>query len=573
MACGGRWWRRAAHGRGRGGPHGPRLDCAIAGPDEALRARGAWGARAAALALAALVGLLPGCAGLPRIDLARPTTHAWQQPGETALGRRYAVTPMPAHEGVPARDSAVRALVTGPEAFDARAALAAAAQRTLDLQYYIVRDDATTRLLLRRVLQAARRGVRVRLLVDDLDALGKDLDLATFAAAAPAQVRVFNPFATRGRFGPAHLLELIGDARRLNRRMHNKLWIADNAVAVVGGRNLGDEYFDASQTLNFADLDVLLAGAAVPEVSASFDAYWNSPWAMPVQAFVRRAPEAAAVREFEAVLQAQEERFQASDYAAALRDGGLGRALRAGDLALEPAAAEVFHDPPSKVAPDHDGLRGPSALATRFQQRLGEAREELLIVTPYLIPSPQGLQTLAALVRRGVRVRVLTNSLASAEFVPAAHAGYSRHRAALARAGVELHEMRPAFQASPLRWRNPARWSAGSLHTKTFVVDRQHVVIGSMNLDPRSRDVNTEIALLLDSPGLGRALGGLFDEAVEPERTWRVQWVEPAGTVPHLRWSTEDGGRTVQTAHEPGVGLARRALSGLLRALAPEALL
>lgn len=490
------------------------------------------------------------------------------------LGRRYAVTPAPpTGAGAPVRDSAARPLVTGPEAFDARAALASAAQRTLDLQYYIVRDDTTSRQLLHRVLQAAQRGVRVRLLVDDLDALGKDMDLATFAAAAPAEVRVFNPFATRGRFGPAHLLELIGDARRLNRRMHNKLWIADNAVAVVGGRNLGDEYFDASDSLNFADLDVLLAGPAVPAVSASFDAYWNSPWAVPVQAFVRRAPEAAAVREFQAALQAQEARFRASDYAAALRDGGLGRALRAGDAGLEPAAVEVFHDPPSKVDPDHDGLRSPPALSARFQQRLAEAREELLVVTPYLIPSPQGLQTLAALVRRGVRVRVLTNSLASAEWVPVAHAGYIRHRAALARAGVELHEMRPVSQGGPQRWRNPARWSAGSLHTKAFVVDRRHVVIGSMNLDPRSRDVNTEIALLLDSPGLGQALGGLFDEAVEPTRAWRVQWVEPADTVPHLRWSTEDGGRAVQTAHEPGVGLARRALSALLRALAPEALL
>jgi putative cardiolipin synthase len=524
--------------------------------------------------LAALTALLPGCASLPQARPAYPVTQAWPRPGETPLGRRYAVAPAPASaDSIARRDSAARPLVTGPEAFAARAGLAAAAQRTLDLQYYIVRDDATTRLLLQRVLQAARRGVRVRLLVDDLDALGKDLDLATFAAAAPAEVRVFNPFATRGRFGPAHLLELIGDARRLNRRMHNKLWIADNAVAVVGGRNLGDEYFDASESFNFADLDVLLAGAAVPEVSASFDAYWNSPWALPVQAFVRRVPDAAAVRGFEDALQAQEVRFRASDYAAALRDGALGRALSTGELELEPATAEVFHDPPSKVDPDHDGLRSPPAIAARFQQRLIEAREELLIVTPYLIPSPQGLQTLAALVRRGVRVRVLTNSLASAEFVPAAHAGYSRHRAALARAGVELHEMRPALPGSTQRWRNPARWSAGSLHTKAFVVDRRHVVIGSMNLDPRSREVNTEIALLLDSPGLGRALGALFDEAVEPQSVWRVQWVEPAGAVPYLRWSTEDGGRTVQTAHEPGVGLARRALSALLRALAPEALL
>ena len=544
---------------------------AAAGRARASRGRSTSVAGAVTLVLAAL---LPGCTGLPRVDPARPVTQAWHQPGDTVLGRRYAITPLPhAGAGEPARDSAVHPLVTGPEAFEARAALAEMAQRTLDLQYYIVRDDATTRLLLGLTLQAARRGVRVRLLVDDLDALGKDVDLATFAAAAPAQVRVFNPFATRGRFGPAHLLELIGDARRLNRRMHNKLWIADNAVAVVGGRNLGDEYFDASQALNFADLDVLLAGAAVPEVSASFDAYWNSPWAVPVEAFVRHTPDAAALRAFERELQAQERRFLASDYAAALRDGGPGCVMGACDVGLEPAAVEVFHDPPSKVDPESDGQRRLPALAARFQQRLAEAREELVVVTPYLIPSTQGLQVLAALVRRGVRVRVLTNSLASAEIVPAAHAGYSRHRAALARAGVELHEMQPVFQDGPQRWRNPARWSAGSLHTKTFIVDRRHVVIGSMNLDPRSRETNTEIALLLDSPGLGRALGGLFDEATQPQRAWRVQWVEPADTVPHLRWSAEVEGRPVQTVHEPATSLWRRALAALLRALAPEALL
>jgi len=292
-----------------------------------------------------------------------------------------------------------------------------------------------------------------------------------------------------------------------------------------------------------------------------------------VQALLRDGlPDAEDRCALEAALAAEEQRFRASGYAAALRERRLGAAWRAQRIELHAAQAEVFHDPPSKVDPTRDGQRPPSPLARRLQPLLAGATRELLLVSPYLIPSAQGLQTLEALVRQGVRVRVLTNSLASAEMLPLAHAGYSRHRAALARAGVELHEMRPAPD-EPARWRNPARWSGGSLHTKAFVIDRRHVLVGSMNLDPRSRDANTEIAVLLDSPALGQALGDLFDEAVHPTRAWQVRWVEPAAGVPHLQWEALDGTQPLRTGHEPGAGLWRRALARLLRAIAPEELL
>lgn len=515
-----------------------------------------------ALALALALG---ACTALRFETVPWPESRAWSHPAQTTLARAFAPPP--------GADSGALPLVAGQDAFAARLALADRAQHTLDLQYYIVRDDVTTRLLMARVLAAARRGVRVRLLVDDLDALGKDLDLGTLAAAGPVQVRLFNPFATRGRFGPGHLLELLADSQRLNRRMHNKLWVADNAVAVVGGRNLGNEYFEASDGINFADLDLLLAGAAVPAVSASFDDYWNSPWAVPVQTLLRDGqPDGDDTRDLEAALAAEEQRFHASGYAAALRERSLDPAWRAERIELEAAQAEVFHDPPSKVDAARDGQRPPPPLARRMQPLLADARSELLLVTPYLIPSAQGLQALADLTGRGVRVRVLTNSLASAELLPIAHAGYSRHRAALARAGVELHEMRRAPD-EPGRWRNPARWSGGSLHTKAFVIDRRHVLVGSMNLDPRSRDANTEITVLLDSPALGRALGQLFDEAVHPARAWQVRWVEPTAGVPHLQWAARDGTLPLHTHHEPEVGLWRRALARLLRAIAPEELL
>jgi putative cardiolipin synthase len=516
------------------------------------------------VALALLLAL--GACTTLRLDTApQPQTWAWERPAATALARALRLPDGASSGALP--------LVAGQDALSVRVSLAERAQHTLDLQYYIVRDDATTRLLMARVLAAARRGVRVRLLVDDLDALGKDLDLSTLAAAGPVQVRLFNPFATRGRFGPGHLLELLADSQRLNRRMHNKLWVADNAIAVVGGRNLGNEYFDAADGVNFSDLDLLLSGAAVPAISASFDAFWNSAWAVPVQALLREPhPSAQALRDFEGALATQERRFRASDYASAWRANEIGPGLVEGQTALAPAEVEVFHDSPSKVDPGADTGSTMPVLAARIQPLLTAARSELLLVSPYLIPSEEGLRALAALVRRGVRVRVLTNSLASAEMLPMGHAGYSRHRAALAQAGVELHELRPASDATP-RWRNPARWSGGTLHTKAFVIDRRHVVVGSMNLDPRSRDTNTEIALLLDSLTLGHTLGQLFDEAAHPARSWRVRWTEPADGVPHLRWHAEDRGVSVQIDHEPQAGLWRRALSRLLRAIAPEELL
>jgi putative cardiolipin synthase len=473
-----------------------------------------------------------------------------------------------AHPG----QSGLHALPSGTDAFAARAALADAARHTLDLQYYIVRSDTTSQLLLGRVLRAAvQRGVRVRLLVDDLDALGKDPDLATLASFAGVEVRLFNPFATRGAFGLGHVLEVLGDAQRLNRRMHNKLWIADNAIGVVGGRNLGDEYFDAAGDVNFTDLDLLVAGPAVRELSASFDAYWNSRWSLPVQAFERRAPDAAARDDLARRLLRQAEAFRAGDYAATLRETRLGRLLRAGQLPLTPAPVAVVFDDPAKVdAPE--GTGAPSSLfGARLRPLMAAAQRELILVSPYFIPTEAGIAALAQMVRRGVRVRVLTNSLASADAVPLAHAGYARRRAALVDAGVELHEMRPDG-AGPPRPRGP-RSSGAHLHTKAIVVDRRHVVVGSMNLDPRSRLSNTELGLLVDSPALGAELGRLFDEAAAPARAFGVARAEPGDARSPLRWTTEDHGRTVHHDTEPLTSAWRRALSRLLQLIAPDDLL
>ncbi len=511
--------------------------------------------------------LLSACS-TQRLDVPRPASSAWSAPAATPLGQAYA-TQLARHEG----QSGLHTLSSGMDALGARAALAEAAQHTLDLQYYILRKDTTTQLLIARVLRAAQRGVRVRLLVDDLDAAGKDLDLAALAGFANVEVRVFNPFSSRGSFGVSQLLEFIGNGQRLNRRMHNKLWVADNAMAVIGGRNLGDEYFDASGQLNFSDLDMLVAGPAVTEISRGFDAYWNSEWAVPIQAFVAQAPPPEALARFEQDLQARVAGFRDTDYARALREGGIGSTLRAGRITLIMAPAAVFADPPHKVVAGSEASGTNPVFAERIRPLVTQARGELILISPYFIPSEQGMLAFEKLVQRGVRVRVLTNSLASADVVPLAHAGYARHRERLLAAGVELHEMRPE-QLETLRNRLGGT-SAAYLHTKAIVIDRQHVVVGSMNLDPRSRQSNTEVGLLAESHELGEIIGRLFDDAVRPARAFRVSLVETEGEgLPRqLRWTTEEQGVPVRYEEEPLAGFWRRLFSRLLGMVAPEDLL
>ncbi|TAK83573.1 MAG: phospholipase D family protein [Betaproteobacteria bacterium] len=513
--------------------------------------------------VAFFLAVVLGACSAPRLDVPRPPSQAWPHPEQTALGRGFAEQ-LRAHGG----ESGFHLLVSGMEAFSVRAALAESAERTLDLQYYILSEDTTTQLLLYRVLRAAGRGVRVRLLVDDLYALGKDFDLATFSAHPNIEVRVFNPFLRRGGLGLSQLLEFLGDAARLNRRMHNKLWVADNAAAVAGGRNLGDEYFEARGANNFADLDVLATGPAVRDISASFDEFWNSEWAVPVEAFVASAPGSERIAEFEHAWEARLNSFRDTDYARALRETGSGFALRTGQLALTSARAEVVYDkPPNSSGQAADA--SPRAIYSRLRPVVEAARQEVILISPYFIPSEQGLEVLSALARRHVRVRILTNSLASTDYFPLAHSGYARWRKRLLAAGIELHEMRPERPGDIGRQRPGA--SRAYLHTKAVVIDRQRAILGSMNLDPRSRLQNTEVALFLESPELGARLGALFDAAVRPAVAFRVR-LETAGQDRTLVWTTEQDGKELRYDHEPA-SLWRRFLSTLLGAFAPEDLL
>lgn len=513
--------------------------------------------------LSLFVLLLSGCAVSLR-DVPHPVSHALEDPQQTTLGR--STTTRLTQAGAKPGQSGFHLIASGQDAFLVRAGLARAAERTLDLQYYIVAQDATATLLLYQGLQAAQRGVRVRILIDDMYALGRDVDLATLAVHPKVEVRVFNPFLRRGPLGISQLLDLIGDGARLNRRMHNKLWIADNAAALVGGRNLGDAYFQTDPQSSFADLDVLATGAVVRDISRSFDEYWNSEWAVPIAAFLGERPRTDDLDRVLGDMAAQAERFRDTDYARDLRNNSLARDLRSGAMLPIVADARVIYDTPTKL----DAAAEPVRISPLIRNLIEGAQREVILISPYFIPSARGLEMFSALVARGVRVRVLTNSLASTD-VPAVHAGYARYRPQLLAGGVELHERRPTAAESATARRGLS--SGASLHAKAIVVDRKAMLVGSMNLDPRSRLSNTEIGVLIESEALGAELGALFDESVAADRSYRVSLAVPGDRTSPLAWTVREGQNDVVFDTDPLASWWRRLLAALFGLLAPEALL
>lgn len=514
------------------------------------------------LVVLAAAFFVAGCAAI-RYDAPRPPSYANEDPRQTELGRSFAAQ-LSSTPGM----SGFRFVYSGQEAFLARAALAEAAQRTLDLQYYAVAEDTTSTLLLYRVLLAAQRGVRVRLLIDDLDVGDRDAHLASLAARPNVELRVFNAFARRGAAELGRVLDYIADGTRLNRRMHNKLWIADNAAALIGGRNLSDAYFSANSEGNFADLDVLVAGPLVAEASRTFDEYWNSEWAVPIQTFTGPEQGTAQSEQLMSELAARAAAFHRSDYVHEMLANGFGPQVRSGAIELVAAHATVLHDPPARLhaqAPDQG-----RPVVSRLHEVLSTAQEEVTLVTPYFVPQQRGTETLCDLARRGVKVRVLTNSLASTD-VAAVHAAYARYRRQLLACGVALHEFKPVAQGSA--WPRQMQSSGVSLHAKAVIVDRKSIIIGSMNLDPRSRLSNTEVAVLIDSATLGHDLGKWFDEAASLDRSYRPSLGIAGNRNAPLVWTVREGNQLQRYAHEPRASWWLRFVSRLLGALVPEELL
>ena len=467
-------------------------------------------------------------------------------------------------------ESGFRLLTLSTNALMSRVALADHAQHSLDLQYYIFNNDATGRLMAQRLLAAADRGVRVRLLVDDINA-GDAIDLFDALDTHPnIEVRLFNPFATKKPSLLSRAAQFLLDAHRLNRRMHNKSFIADGNVVIVGGRNIGDAYFDAGDSTNFRDLDLIAIGPVVKQASHAFDEYWNCDAAYPVKAFSGKHADHYDLTTLRARLGHDARTFAQSDYAQATLDK-----LPNGPSADSPGKwfwgpATLVADQPAKIdaGPEQSQLRiGPDIKAMT-----DSAQRELLLISPYFIPGDSGTSYLDALARRGVTVKVLTNSLASND-EPAVYAGYSRYRRPLLEGGVQLYELRPAAGA-PQPATAGGTSSGVSLHAKAVVVDRQKVFIGSMNMDARSKLLNTEMGIIVDSPPLAAAVTQFFDTATLPSNAYHV--VLKANGSAHggaMQWQASDNGKPVSHDHDPGATISRRVEVQILKLLPLESLL
>ncbi|WP_042586297.1 phospholipase D family protein [Burkholderia sp. MSHR3999] len=512
---------------------------------------------ARALAVCALLSLVAACATHPSATtLERTVSHALPADAATPL-RDALAAPVAARPG----ESGFRLLADGAAALQMRIALARAATRTLDMQYYIATEDTTGKLLLGAALYAADRGVRVRMLVDDLNFRDIDRVMAALNTHPNIEIRVFNPFGASQRDVMQRTTIFFTRIDRFTRRMHNKAMIADNQIAIVGGRNLGDEYFSASPTLQFRDLDVLAAGPVTHDISASFDAYWASGSSYPLRVLNHQTFDPKDLDAMRDELRAHW-RENAEPYnAKPLNATPLAQQIARGELGLVWAPAEFEADAPDKVAQPTDGYVSPPM--RRLAELIRAAQHEFLAFSPYFVPHDAGVKILGDTTARGVRVAILTNSLAATDAV-AVQAGYGPYRVPLLRHGVELYE----YKARPGRPRLLGSRSRASLHAKAYVIDREILVIGSMNLDPRSTHLNTELALVIHSPALAQQVATIFARATQPDESYRVQLAALSGPgASELTWTGTDEG-VLRTYHvDPYAGLLRNVLTGVFMLL------
>jgi putative cardiolipin synthase len=493
-----------------------------------------------------LCSLLCACASLPE-NYERELT--WKlDGGDSGLASRLE-DKVSAHPG----KSGAYVLSDGMEALAARVVLAQAAEISLDVQYYIWHADIAGQLLLKELLDAADRGVRVRLLLDDLGVGAADDEAFLLLDSHPnVSVHLYNPIALRG----ARTAGLVAAPLRLNQRMHNKSMTADNRLTVVGGRNVGNEYFSLDELVNFADMDVLAVGPVVDQVSDAFDLFWNSEASYPIAAFHSESRSAQQLAQARRKLEANVAANGGALYEA-MSATALETSLRSRDLKLYWGEIVALFDLPEKTLGQETAL-----LLQQLRDLAGSVQQEIVIVSPYFVPGKAGTAKLVAAVERGVTVRVYTNSLAATD-VAAVHAGYKKSRRDLLQGGVELYEMMPRLNSNEATQRKLARGgsSGASLHAKMFIFDRQRVFIGSMNLDPRSIDINTEIGLLIDNPQLAHDLQQRFgtrrSDAFYAVRLEPRNPDKPSGAE-RLVWTEVRDGQDIRHTKEPGTTFWQR---------------
>lgn len=499
------------------------------------------------LLLCVLSGLFSGCASVD-FDYPKQESRAVQNADDTFLGRQLDLLPPQ-----PADQSGFLLLTDGIEALATRLLLAELAERTLDVQYYLITDDHIGLIFIGDLLRAADRGVRVRLLLDDIQTQGYDAGMAALDSHPNFEVRIFNPFGVRGS-AAANFTEF----GRINRRMHNKSMTADNQITIIGGRNIAEEYFAYRDDVNFADVDVMATGPAVQDVSDMFDLYWNSPYAAPVPAFANMPDDPAAELErLRADIEQALDEARQTPYVDAL-DDTTDRFTAERVERIQWAPYQVVYDSPDKA--DTTLAADAASIVTPLARAVQSAKRELTIISPYFVPLESGVEFLTELQSSGVQINVITNSYAANNHA-IVHSGYMPSRKPLLRAGVRIFEARADATIEGVD-RGGSGAALATLHTKAFLVDRERLFLGSFNWDPRSVYINTELGVIIDSPELGASVGQRLDMALD-DKTYEVLLDDDG----QLRWVDRRGEEEVWLDKEPDTSWWNRFSVGFMRIL------
>jgi len=500
-----------------------------------------------------------GCASLPD-NSGKLVSQAFDQPQSTILGKKYAERAAQ-H---PVGQSGYILLSDGLDAFVARAVLAQISERSIDSQYYMVHGDLVGLLYMDYLLKAADRGVKVRFLLDDMDEGNRDFSLAKFDFHPNIEVRIFNPF---GRNTGKTIQFLTGFGKQ-TRRAHNKSFTVDNIATILGGRNIGDEYFDADGVMDFADLDVLGVGPVAQDVSRSFDQYWNHQLSYPISLLTKEHPTEADYRKARAKLDKYIAEQSDTAYLKSLRDSDFANSVRSRNVEYNWADDKVYVDSPDKLLKK---VGDPAyQMWTELKPTMAAAEKELIIVSPYFVPGRGGVQFLAGLRKKGVKVKVLTNSLASTD-VTVVHAGYARYRKPLLRAGIELYELnkKTAKSSRNAFKKGTIGVSETSLHAKTFIVDRQTLFIGSLNLDARSVIQNTEIGVVINSKKISDIMVDGFEKNIDRVAFRLALGVDKEG-IEHMTWTGLIDGKVTTYTTEPYTSLWQRFFVSFMRLMPIE---
>ena len=509
------------------------------------------------ISISTIFASLIACTSLPD-NSQRKASYSLNDTEQSTMAKAYQ---MHSKEAQADGKDGILLLPDGLDAFVARIALIKAADKSIDLQYYLYHDDMVGKLLLEQLLLAAQRGIRIRMLIDDMGLQGKDKALLEINKHPNIEMRVFNPFSRNSN----RFLQMVSGFGKLTRRMHNKSFTVDNSASIVGGRNIGNEYFDADPELNFSDLDVMVTGPVVKDISHSFDLYWNSNLSYPIDTLNQYI---TTVNDTDKIKKKLDE-FIAdnshSEYLIALKNSDLAKNIANDTIPYHWGQVKVVSDLPEKISSDRNASE--LHLATQLAPYFTNLQKELIIFSPYFIPGKEGVEFFSTLRKKGVRIRILTNSMTSSD-VGIVHAGYKKYRKPLLKMGIELYELDRLFPTE--KKKNTASGSSkASLHTKSFVFDRQKVFIGSLNLDPRSVIENSEIGVVLESKEIAIGMSDIFDQDID-KVAFKLELVADDHEGEKIRWSKKGKENKEVFYHDPHTTLWQRFIISLLSILPIE---